>query len=53
MKRTPEEIEAQINWATGGIVEGTRYPGMSYEEGVSTALRWVTGETDDRPDGEE
>lgn len=28
---------------------GTKYPGMTYEEGVEAAIRWFTGETEDSP----
>ncbi|QGJ89476.1 hypothetical protein PBI_SMARTIES_73 [Microbacterium phage Smarties] len=28
---------------------GSRWPGMSYEQGLVAGLQWVTGETDDHP----
>ena len=28
---------------------GTRYPGMSYEEGVRDALEWIVGDRDEAP----
>lgn len=28
---------------------GSRWPGMSYEQGVEAALLWVTGQTDENP----
>jgi hypothetical protein len=31
------------------IEEGSKYPGMTYEEGVRAALEWVTGDVDDHP----
>lgn len=47
-------------WAQGVVVGqmadgGSEYPGMSYEEGVDEALRWVLGENDNDewPFGEE
>ena len=49
MKRTRKEIEDQIAEAIDAMDEGGRWPGMTYEEGVSAALQWVTGETDDAP----
>lgn len=49
--RTRDEIDAQID-ATGdaGIGMGaSKWPGMTYEQGVSAALRWVTGDDDTAP----
>jgi hypothetical protein len=40
--RTVSEIEAADNEAAARVDEGSRYPAMSYEEGVRDALRWVT-----------
>lgn len=49
-KRSTEEIDNVVNDAWDSINEGSsRYPGMSYEEGVRAALDWVTGETDENP----
>ncbi len=28
---------------------GSKFPGMSYEQGVDAALRWALGDTDERP----
>lgn len=28
---------------------GSRWPGMTYEQGVDNALRWAAGESDDDP----
>lgn len=28
---------------------GSRFPGMTYEQGVAAALDWMTGDTDDNP----
>ncbi len=53
VKRTDEEIDEVRGWAVGGMDEGTRYPGMSYEEGIEAALAWVFGDTDDRPDADD
>jgi len=50
--RTAEEIEDQMQWAAEGVDNGTRYGGMSYEDGIMAALQWVTGETDDKPDAD-
>lgn len=48
--RTQEEVDQVLNWASEGIDGGSKYPGMSYEEGVRAAVDWLTGFTDDRPD---
>lgn len=50
MERNKDEIERVSEWARQGVDEGTRYAGMSYEEGVLDALNWVTGEDDHAPD---
>jgi hypothetical protein len=48
--RTQDQIDEQINRAVESRDEhGTQWPGMSYEDGVDAALRWVTGESDDAP----
>lgn len=53
-ERSRDEIEEQVNLAHDSIDQGsTRWPGMSYEDGVDATLRWITGDTDDAPMGEE
>ena len=48
-----EEVERVQNWADEKIMEGgTRYPGMTYEQGVSDVIRWLRGEAD-APDQDE
>lgn len=48
-----EQIEAleseHIEAAARVAEEGTRVPGMSYEEGVRDTLSWLLGETDESP----
>lgn len=40
--RTEKEIDEQIDRALNVMdTKGTDVPGMSYEEGVEAALRWV------------
>jgi len=51
IKRTQKEIDEVMNWASEGIDEGSKFHGMSYEEGIRDAIDWITGFTDDRPDG--
>ena len=38
VERQSEEIYDLMNWAQEGIDQGTRYPGMSYEQGILDAL---------------
>lgn len=48
--RTQEEIDEQLNKAADVADSGiSQWPGMTYEQGVDNALRWVTGQVDDRP----
>ena len=49
MRRT-SDIREQEARATDSVCEGTsRWPGMTYEEGVQAALLWILAETDDPP----
>lgn len=48
--RSAEEVQQQMDEAGAKVAEGgSQYPAMSYEEGVDYALRWVLGETEDKP----
>ena len=47
--RTQAEIDEQMNLALEGVDQGSQWPGMSYEQGVEAALRWVTEATDEAP----
>lgn len=50
VERTEKEIEKEIDAADESIHKGTsRWPGMTYEDGVRAALGWVIGEDDERP----
>lgn len=40
--RTTSEIEELLGRAGEGMNCGTRYSGMSYEEGIYEAVRWLT-----------
>jgi len=43
--RTKEEVESvrlKVN-----PYEGSKFPGMTYEEGIEVALSWVSGDTED------
>lgn len=47
---TPEQIDDQLNLAARSEAEGrSQWPGMTYEQGVSAALRWATGQSDEVP----
>lgn len=47
---THAEIDEQLNRAADQVEKGgSRWPGMSYEEGVSNALRWARGDSDEEP----
>ncbi|SFV71933.1 hypothetical protein [Desulfovibrio piger] len=50
--RTETEIVRVENWAVEGIDEDTRYPGMSYEQGIVDTLAWLRGDSDTAPDEE-
>ena len=48
--KTDEEIEEQIDKATEWINKGqTAVSGMTYEEGVRSALDWAIGNMDEKP----
>ncbi len=51
--RSDDEIARVENWAVEGVDEGTRYPGMSYEQGIVDVLQWLSGDSDHAPDEEE
>lgn len=48
--RSQSEIDEQMNRASMQEEKGgSRYHGMTFEQGVGEALRWVTGQTEDLP----
>jgi len=50
MERPQERIDEILNRCSEQEEEGgSRWPGMTYEQGVSAAIRWMLGETDDDP----
>ncbi len=52
--RSKKEIEDQIADADDQIEKGrSKYPAMTYEEGVSAALRWATGQEETPPMSDE
>ena len=50
VKRSDEEIDEQLNIAMEQFDKGgSKFPGMTYEQGVAEALQWVLGDSDDQP----
>jgi hypothetical protein len=50
VQRSESEIDDVRNEVVDLIDEGSsKFPGMSYEEGVENALSWVFGERDESP----
>jgi predicted secreted Zn-dependent protease len=50
MERSEQEIEDTLDKAAGQVAKGgSKYPGMTYEEGVAQTLYWVTGQADENP----
>lgn len=41
LKRTKKEIEDLDSQAIEAMEHGSKYPGMSYEEGIRAALDWL------------
>lgn len=47
---TRTEIDEQANRAADAIEKGrSRYPGMTFEEGVDETIRWMRGDQADPP----
>lgn len=42
-------MQDQLKQAVEGAAAGSRWPALSYEEGVAATLRWVLGQTDEAP----
>lgn len=51
-ERTEDEIERVESWAAEGVNDGSRYPDMTYEQGVLDTIQWLRGDTDTAPDEE-
>ena len=49
IKRTAEEIDEQMNRAWEEEDGGSRYPGMTYEQGIRAAIDWITTDGGDEP----
>jgi hypothetical protein len=45
---TQQEIDAVLDQCSEAEAKGTsRFPGLTYEEGVSCAIRWMLRESED------
>jgi hypothetical protein len=50
IERSDEDIAYLEAWAIKNFGTGeSRYPGMTYEDGVREALDWLFGRTEDSP----
>lgn len=50
LSRKVDEIDGVLNECVEAEAKGrSRYPGMSYEEGLRAGLEWVLGLSDDPP----
>ena len=50
MERTQEEIDAVLNQCSAAEESGDSIaPGMSYEQGLKSAIEWMLGWTDTHP----
>jgi hypothetical protein len=45
MPPTDDEVNEILNWCAEAEDSGdSKYPGMTYEQGVDAAVRWMKGE---------
>lgn len=50
IKRTDSEVDKVLNACGDASDRGvSRFPGMTYEDGVRAGIDWLTGFTDDHP----
>ncbi len=48
--RPQAEIDEQLNRALESEEAGrSKWPGMTYEQGVEAAIRWMSGQVEDKP----
>lgn len=48
--RSEQEIWDLLNQCSQSENEGaSKYPGMSYEQGIKAAIEWITGNIQDHP----
>jgi len=48
-KPTEKEIKDTRDKASGFLEHSTKWPGMSYEEGVYNTLMWLLGDYEENP----
>lgn len=49
MKPTEKEMHEQIDLANEGIENGSKFSGMTFEDGVKMALEWAMGDSKQKP----
>lgn len=49
LRRTGAEIEQLLKAAIARELEASKWPGMTYEQGVLAAVRWLTDQTESNP----
>lgn len=47
--RTEKEINDLIDKCADAAMNGTKFSGMSYEEGIRAGIEWVLGLSDEHP----
>ena len=47
--KTDEEITKLYDEASRALEQYSKYPGMTYEEGLMDAIDWITGELEGDP----
>lgn len=47
--RDDDEIDDVLGACVEAEADGTSWPGMSYEQGVQAAIRWMTDESANHP----
>jgi hypothetical protein len=50
----PKPTSDEIDKVLDDVIEqqakgGSRYPGMTYEEGIDATIRWMNGDSDENP----
>lgn len=51
---SPVDVDKQLNKAWESIEKGTtRWPGMTFEQGVADTISWMTGDSDEPPFGDD
>lgn len=47
--RTDDEVDTVIEECYNSEAEGSKFPGMSYEQGVKAGIEWLVGDSDQNP----